>query len=111
MFSKPYRDAYQSMAFASGDDAYVEAPARRDALAVLRDAAQRCWEQDMQTEEVREALDFLSSRVGGTWMTERFWKALHHSDVWGRRRVALAELRVIARNVQIYEANSRRTDF
>ena len=36
MFSDPYRKAYSQMAFASGDDAYVEAPARRDALAVLR---------------------------------------------------------------------------
>jgi hypothetical protein len=111
MFSDPYRKAYGQMAFASGDDAYVEAPARRDALAVLLDAVQRCWEQDMHTEEVRDALDFLGSRVGGTWMTDRLWKALHHPDVGSRRRVALAELRVITRNVQIYEANSRRSDF
>lgn len=111
MFSDSYRKAYSQMAFASGDDAYVEAPARRDALAVLQDAAQRCWEQDMQAAEVREALDFLGSRVGGTWMTERFWRALHHPDIWNRRRVALAELRVITRNIQVYEANSRRSDF
>lgn len=111
MFSDVYRKAYREMAFPSGDDAHVERPARRDALAVLRDAADRCMEQDMQTDDVRAALDFLQSRVTGSWMTERFWRALHHPDIWSRRQIALAELRVIARNVQVYEADSRRSDF
>ena len=110
MFSDPYRKAYREMAFASGEDSYVEAPARRDALAVLRDAADRCWEQDMRTDEVRAALDFLK-RGGGEFMCERFWKALHYHDPMDRRRLALAELRVIARNVEVREPNSRRSNF
>lgn len=110
MFSDPYRKAYREMAFASGDDSYVEAPARRDALAVLRDAADRCWEQDMRTDEIRAALDFLK-RGGGEFACERFWSALHYPDPMDRRRLALAELRIIARSVAIVSANSRRSDF
>jgi hypothetical protein len=99
------------MAFASGDDAYVEAPARRDALAVLRDAVSRCDEQDMHTSDVRAALDFLSDRSDRSWLFERFWKALHHSAVEDRRRLALSEFRAIVRNVPTFEAHSRRHDF
>lgn len=111
MFSDVYRKAYFGMAFPSGDDAYIYAPARRDALAVLREAAERCWEQDMRTEEVRAALDFLKMGLGRDWLFERFWKALHHADVHERRRLARAELRAIARNVTDFVQNSRQTDF
>lgn len=111
MFSDPYRRMYSEMAFPSGDDAYVERYARRDALAVLRDAADRCQEQDMRTAEVRAALDFLKSRSSRESLLERFWSALSHSDVMGRRRIALVELRVIMRSASDFVADSRRHDF
>lgn len=110
MFSDPYRKAYREMAFASGEDAYVLVPARRDALAVLREAADRCWEQDMQTEEVRAALDFLK-RGETDGMCERFWRALHYPDPLDRRRLARAELRTIARSLPSLDADSRRSNF
>lgn len=111
MFSDPYRRMYREMAFATGDDAFVEVPARRDALRVLRDAADRCGEQDMRTPEVRAALDFLKCRSARSDLLERFWRALSYPDLFERRRVALTELRVIARAVPAFAANSRRSDF
>ncbi len=62
MFSDPYRRMYREMAFASGDEG-VEHQARKDALRILADAADRCAEQDMQTDEVKAALDYLQLRV------------------------------------------------
>lgn len=111
MFSEPYLKAYFGMAFPSGDDSSIYGPARRDALMVLKDAADRSWDQDMQTEEVRAALDFLKEGVARDAPFERFWQTLHHPDLWARRRLALAELRVIVRAVPTFAANSRRTDF
>jgi hypothetical protein len=111
MFSDPYRRMYREMAFPSGDDAFVDVPARRDALRVLRDAADRCLEQDMRTPEVRAALDFLKDRSARADLFERFWKALSHQDVEGRRRIAFAELRVIVRQAPYFEVNSHRSDF
>lgn len=110
MFSDPYRKAYREMAFASGEDASVEMPARRDALAVLRNAADCCWEQDMRTEEVRAALDFLK-RCEHDGMCERFWRALHYPDPLERRRLARMELRVIARSLPDLDQVSRRTNY
>ena len=111
MFSDPYRRAYREMAFAPGDDSFVEVPARRDALRVLKDAADRCQEQDMRTEEVRAALDYLKRGSGRGGIFERFWKALAHPDLSDRRRIALAELRAILRAAPSFAANSRRNDF
>ena len=111
MFSDPYRKAYYGMAFPGGDDSAFLVPARRDALNVLRDAADRCWEQDMRTEEVHAALDFLKTELGRDWIFDAFWKALLDPDVAGRRRRALAELRVIVRNVPMFVADSRKRDF
>lgn len=111
MFSDPYRRFYRDMAFAPGDDAFVELPARRDALRVLKDAADRCQGQDMRTEEVREALDFLKRGSGRGAIFERFWTALAHPDVWGRRRIARAELRAILRARPAFATDSRRNDF
>ena len=111
MFSDPYQRAYKDMAFAPGDDAFVDVPARRDALGVLRDAADRCQEEDMRTPVVREALDFLKCRSAREGLFERFWRALSHPDIFERRRIALIELRVIARAVPAFAAETRRSDF
>lgn len=102
---------YSEMAFPSGDDAYLEQLARRDALSVLRDAADRCQEQDMRTADVRAALDFLKSRSSRESLFERFWSALSHADVMGRRRIALVELRFIVRSSSNFVADSRQRDF
>lgn len=111
MFSDPYRRMYREMAFASGDDAFVEVPARRDALRVLKDAADRCQEQDMRTEEVRAALDFLKRGSGRPGIFERYWTALAHTDLWDRRRIVLNEFRAIMRAVPAFVADTRRSDF
>ncbi len=111
MFSDPYQRAYRNMAFPPGDDSYVMVPARLDALAVLKDAADRCQAQDMRTDEVREALDFLKQGSGRGAIFERFWKALADPDLWGRRRIALTELRAIARAAPSFASDSRRSDF
>lgn len=65
----------------------------------------------MRMEEVRAALDFLKSRCAHEAIFERFWKALTHPDVEGRRRIAFAELRMIVRQAPDFAADSRRTDF
>jgi hypothetical protein len=111
MFSDPYRRAYREMAFPPRDDTHIEQLGRRDALRVLRDAADRCQEQDMRTDEVRAALDFVKRRCAYEALFERFWKALAHPDLAGRRRIAFAELRVMARQAPEFAANSRRTDY
>src|SRR4028118_698605 len=106
MFADPYRRAYRNMAFPPGDDAHIEQWARRDALRVLRDAADRCQEQDMRTDEVRAALDFVKRGSDYPALFERFWTALSHPDLEGRRRIALTELGVIARQAPDFTADS-----
>jgi hypothetical protein len=99
------------MAFASGDDGYVEIPARRDALAVLRRAADQCWERNMCNDEVRAALDHLKRGVYRDAVFDRFWNALAYPGPADRRRLAIAEYRAIVRAVPTFEAQSRKNDF
>lgn len=59
---------------------------RRDALAVLRDAAERCAEQDMRTEDVLGALDYLAGGATRKEAFRNFERGLEVLDAAERQR-------------------------
>jgi hypothetical protein len=59
---------------------------RRDALAILRDATERCDEQDMRNEDVLGALAYLEQDATRKSAFERFRQGLEILDAAERRK-------------------------
>lgn len=54
------------------------------ALAVLKDAFDRCRHEDMRTADVATALEFLSPRADPQWPLDQFRKGLDCDNEKGR---------------------------
>ncbi len=94
MFSKPYQGVKY---FGHWSDATADAFGGRDALAVLRDAALRCADEDMRTPEVKAALAFLIGIASRREAFARFWQSLGISDPTTRSAAVLEAYGAIAR--------------
>lgn len=71
----------------------------RDALAVLRDAAGRCADQDVRTDELAAALAFLERRLVRPALCSTFRTALDLRDPLARYNAVRAAYNAIARAV------------
>ena len=72
--------------------------ARRDALAVLRDAAQRCGNEDVRTPDVLSALAFLRESATRRYVYGRFLRALDIEEAQSRQDAVQMAYEGIARN-------------
>jgi len=99
-FEEQYRRSTNGMYFGiNRQEDYIEIPARRDAVVVLRNALEQCADQDMRTPEVRAALDYLRRSAAKAWAHDRFWEALIYSSPAGRWQNVNAALNGILREI------------
>jgi hypothetical protein len=73
MFSKPYQGVKH---FGHFVEEAADQYGRRDAMAVLADAVQRCIDEDMRTAEVFAALDYLAASATRQWPFQQFRRSL-----------------------------------
>lgn len=78
MFSKDAADKVEYFGHWAQD--LPEARLIRDALDVLWDAANRCFEQDMRTADVKAALTFLERNIIRTALCDTYRAALNLQD-------------------------------
>ena len=70
----------------------------RTALDALDRAADGCVEEDMRSEELDDALNFVEAHFEkGAALAEAFRTALSHGELWRRREAALLAARRIRR--------------
>jgi hypothetical protein len=72
---------------------------RRDALEVLRLAAERCAEDDQRTQELQAAIQYLCRFATRPVILERLQAALEEHDPVQRVRLALEAYRAIERHL------------
>jgi hypothetical protein len=85
-FSKPYRKVTY---FGLWADDTADDYGKRDAMAILADAARRCFDEDMrQRQELQNALDYLARATSRAVYLNRFRKALDEPDPAVRFRAA-----------------------
>lgn len=94
MFSDAYRGVKY---FGQWAEETADAFGSRDAMAVLRDAADRCGEEDMRTAHVAAALAFLAASATRRGAFSAFRKGLDIPDPETRSRAVLAALLAISR--------------
>lgn len=97
MFSSDDQDRVQY--FGPWADGAASSRLQRDALAVLRDAAERCGDQDMRTREVQEALNFLERQMVRPALCARYRAALDQRDRMTRAMVVREALHAIVRGL------------
>lgn len=106
-FEGRYRKQTNGMYFGiNREEDYIAIPARRDAVAVLRDALDRCSDRDMRTAEVRAALDYLRRSASKKWAHDRFWEALGWPEPIGRWQNVNASLNGILREIPKRQGDS-----
>lgn len=98
MFSDAYRGVKY---FGHWAEETADAFGSRDALAVLRDAADRCGEEDMRTAHVAAALAFLSASATRQGAFEAFRRGLAIPDPETRSQAVLEAYRTIFRVIGI----------
>jgi hypothetical protein len=96
MFSDAYRGVKY---FGHWAEETADAFGGRDALAVLRDAADRCAEEDMRTPHVAAALAFLAATATRQGAFDAFRRGLGIPDPATRSVAVLAALASIVRVV------------
>lgn len=89
------------MPFAPWTDKAAEDEAVREAIAVLEHALGRCQDEDMRTEAVMAALDYLAARAAKDWPIVNFRKALDFTDPIGRSQNVNASLNGIKRQFNL----------
>lgn len=94
MFSDPYRGV---KFFGLWAEEGADAMGARDALNVLRDAVERCRDEDMRTDEVFEALAFLSATATRQGPFASFRRGLDFQEPATRLAALLAAYRGIRR--------------
>jgi hypothetical protein len=57
-----------------------------DALAILEAATLECKQRDIYTPELKEALDFLQSRIRANWLIPQF---RYHAQLNGKNEIDL----------------------
>lgn len=101
MFSDAYRGVKY---FGQWAEETADAYGRRDALAVLQDAADRCGEEDMRTGQVMAALSFLSASATRQGALRAFRVGLDLTDPLGRSRAvysALVSIRAVLGSAEL----------
>jgi hypothetical protein len=96
-FAKPYQKVtYFGLWAEETADDY----GKRDAMAILADAAGRCYDQDMrQRQELRDALDYLARVTSRAVYINRFRKALEEPNPAVRFRAAGDAYRALLRRM------------
>lgn len=98
-FAKPYRNrkvAYFGLFAEESADSY----GKKDALAILADAAGRCFDEDMrQRQDVQDAMEYLASLNSRAVYVTRFRKALDVTDPAVRFRAAGDAYRALRRRM------------
>ena len=96
-FSRPYgRVQHFGLWAAESADRY----GKRDAVAILADAAGRCFDEDMrQQRELLDALDYLARMTSCPVYVSRFRKALDEPNPAVRFRAAGDAYRALARRI------------
>ena len=74
-FSEKYRKQQQGMYFGHWAHGEPKRLGAIDAVAVLQDAARRTYDEDMRTDSVKEAVDWLSA-IGAERLLTQWWDAL-----------------------------------
>lgn len=97
MFSDAYRGVTH---FGHWAEETADHYGRRDALEVLRQAAERTAESDQRTPELRAALRYLSGHATRPAITERFASALEVSDPTLRAQLAREAYDAICRHME-----------
>ena len=100
MFSDAYRGVKY---FGHWAEETADAFGGRDALAVLRDAADQCAEEDMRTPHVAAALAFLAATATRQGAFEAFRRGLDIQDPAARSTAVLDAFAGIARVVGVSE--------
>jgi hypothetical protein len=97
-FSKPYRKVTY---FGLWADDTADDYGKRDAMAILADAARRCFDEDMrQRQELQNALDYLARATSRAVYLNRFRKALDEPNPAGRFRAALDAYNALLRRLK-----------
>lgn len=101
MFSDAYRGVKY---FGQWAEETADAYGRRDALAILQEAAERCAEEDMRTGQVMAALSFLSTSATRQGAFRAFRVGLDLPDPLERSRAiysALASIRGVLGSAEL----------
>jgi len=103
-FEEQYRRSTNGMYFGiNRHEDYIEIPARRDALAILTAARDRCAEQDMRDDpETLAALEYLGRSNSYPHHIAGFRKALDELHPIGRYRAVTIALCGIERGMPAY---------
>ena len=96
MFSDPYRGVKY---FGQWADETADAFGTRDALTVLRDAADRCGDEDMRTAEVLAALAYLAGIASRGEAFVAFRRGLDLPDPETRSRAILGAYAAIGKTM------------
>jgi hypothetical protein len=95
MFSKPYQGVKHFGVWAE------ESAGRfgvRDALGVLQHAVSRCVDEDVRTEDVFAALEFLEAHVARRWPLDQFRRGLETTDPYSRTHALSVAIRALRRS-------------
>lgn len=92
MFSEPYRNVKH---FGIWAEESADRYGKRDALRVLDDVCDRCYEEDMRTDYTFAALEYLAARTTRPSCFVRFKNALDILDSGDRCQQVRAALKTI----------------
>lgn len=81
MFQKPYEGVKY---FGIWAEENADRKGRRDAIAILKAARDRCIDEDMRTPDVMAALDWLEPQAVRKWPFRQFRQALDMTNPDGR---------------------------
>lgn len=106
-FAEKYRKQQQGMYFGHWAHGEPKRLGAIDAVAVLQDAARRTYDEDMRTDAVKEAVDWLAG-IGAERPLLQWWDALFIEDPERRRQTIARLTHEIARiHVREYQAPER----
>lgn len=100
-FADKYRKQQQGMYFGHWAHGEPKRLGAIDAVAVLEDAAARTYDEDMRTDRVKEAVDWLAA-VGAEQLMLRWWDALFIEEP-ERRKQTLLRLTKDVREIHVRE--------
>jgi len=96
-FEKKHRDRTNGMVFAPYKDRMIADLGRADAMAVLHRAVESTYNEDMRTDEVKAALDYLRRGAVRQAFFDNFWNGLDIQEPKSRWQNLNAALNGICR--------------